>query len=1041
MRAILPVLLITVATQACLQGHDNASAGTYTHNGREFKVPDGFTIEPIAGPPLVDRPIVADFDEKGRLYVADSSGSNEKVKIQVVERPHRVVRLEDTNGDGVFDRSTVFADKMMFPEGAMFFDGSLYVSAPPSIWKLTDTDDDGVADKREEWYLGKTLTGCANDLHGPYAGLDGWIYWCKGAFAEQTHERPGKSPLVSKASHIVRCRPDGTGLEPVMTGGMDNPVEIAFTPSGERIFTTTFFQHPGGGKRDGLVHAIYGGVYGKIHNVIDGHKRTGPDVMPVLTHLGPAAPSGLARLESAALGGDFQNSLLAANFNLRRITRHVLQPKGATFETVDSEFVTSTHQDFHPTDVLEDADGSVLVVDTGGWYKLCCPTSQIEKADVLGAIYRVKPIKGTSVQDPRGLKIDWKTLDVAALAKLLGDPRPAVQKRAIDSLAQKGDLALPVLRDVIAKKTSTAAEINAVWVATRIPSAAARQFVRDTLPNPKESVKQAAAQSASLLKDNEALSALLAQLLSKDAQTQRNAAEAIGRVGSKTAVGPVLDAIAKVDPADRVLLHSLTYALIEIADPEETAKGLAHASALARRAALIAIDQMDGGKLNAGQVAPSLASADPVDREIAAWIVGGHPQWAGALAGFFKERLSAKLDDKAERDELARQLARFGATAEVQQLLAERLADPSAPVETRAIVLQALAGSKLKEAPRPIAEAIVKALESDQLDLIPEAVKTARAVPPSKDEAAIYRKALLAAASNAKLADPVRLEALLGLPGGLVGTESPELLAYVQTQLDPDLAVANRSSAATVLAAAKLNGEQLGTVAQAIPTAGPLELEKLLTAFEQSKDAEVGRKLITALNASTGLGSLRVDRLKARLDLYGDAIKADAEKLYARLNADAGKQKSYIEALLADVSKGDMRRGQTVFNGAKGACRTCHAIGYVGGSVGPDLSRIGGIRAERDLLEAIVYPSVSFVRSYEPITLALKSGKVLNGILRNETSDELLLIIGANEEARIPRDEIEELRPGTVSVMPAGLDQQLSRQELIDLVAFLKSRQ
>ena len=320
-------------------------------------------------------------------------------------------------------------------------------------------------------------------------------------------------------------------------------------------------------------------------------------------------------------------------------------------------------------------------------------------------------------------------------------------------------------------------------------------------------------------------------------------------------------------------------------------------------------------------------------------------------------------------------------------------------------------------------------------------MKTARAVPPSKDEAAIYRKALLAAASNAKLADPVRLEALLGLPGGLVGTESPELLAYVQTQLDPDLAVANRSSAATVLAAAKLNGEQLGTVAQAIPTAGPLELEKLLTAFEQSKDAEVGRKLITALNASTGLGSLRVDRLKARLDLYGDAIKADAEKLYARLNADAGKQKSYIEALLADVSKGDMRRGQTVFNGAKGACRTCHAIGYVGGSVGPDLSRIGGIRAERDLLEAIVYPSVSFVRSYEPITLALKSGKVLNGILRNETSDELLLIIGANEEARIPRDEIEELRPGTVSVMPAGLDQQLSRQELIDLVAFLKSRQ
>ena len=102
------------------------------------------------------------------------------------------MRLEDTDGDGRFDRSTVFADRMMFPEGVMWLDGSLYVAAPPSIWKLTDTDGDGVADRREEWFQGKTLTGCANDLHGPYPGPDGWIYWCKGAFAEQTYERPGR---------------------------------------------------------------------------------------------------------------------------------------------------------------------------------------------------------------------------------------------------------------------------------------------------------------------------------------------------------------------------------------------------------------------------------------------------------------------------------------------------------------------------------------------------------------------------------------------------------------------------------------------------------------------------------------------------------------------------------------------------------------------------------------------------------------------------------------------------------------------------------
>ena len=158
----------------------------------------------------------------------------------------------------------------MFPEGVMCHRGSVYVSAPPQIWKLTDTNDDGVADKREVWFDAKTLTGCANDLHGPFAGLDGWIYWCKGAFAEQTYERPGGETFVTRAAHVFRRRPEGGVVEPVMTGGMDNPVEVTFTETGERIFTTTFFQHPANGQRDGLVHAIYGGVYGKRHGVIDG---------------------------------------------------------------------------------------------------------------------------------------------------------------------------------------------------------------------------------------------------------------------------------------------------------------------------------------------------------------------------------------------------------------------------------------------------------------------------------------------------------------------------------------------------------------------------------------------------------------------------------------------------------------------------------------------------------------------------------------------------------------------------------------------------
>jgi len=308
----------------------SSEAADFRFGPQTLTVPEGFFVEPAAAPPLIERPITMDFDERGRLYVSESSGSNAKVEEQLAEKPHRILRLVDTDGDGVFDARTVYADKMMLPEGTLWFHGSLYVSAPPQIWKFTDADDDGVAERREVWFDGKTLTGCANDLHGPYLGRDGWIYWCKGAFEEQTHDIPGHDAWKTRASHIFRARPDGSGIEPVLTGGMDNPVDVVFTPEGERILTCTFLQHPAGGHRDGLIHAIYGGVYGKDHGVLDGHPRTGA-LMPPMAHLGPAAPSGLHLLESENLGAEYRGNVFATQFNLRKVSRHVLRSEGATF--------------------------------------------------------------------------------------------------------------------------------------------------------------------------------------------------------------------------------------------------------------------------------------------------------------------------------------------------------------------------------------------------------------------------------------------------------------------------------------------------------------------------------------------------------------------------------------------------------------------------------------------------------------------------------------------------------------------------------------
>jgi len=1015
-------------------------AAQFQFTNHTFTVPDGFEVELIAGPPLVNRPISADFDEQGRLYVTDSSGSNDKVQKQLEDKTHRIVRLEDTDGDGRFDKSTVYAEKLMFPEGALWFEGSLYVAAPPSIWKLTDSDGDGVAEKREEWFQGKTLTGCANDLHGPYAGPDGWIYWCKGAFAKQTYERPGKPPFVTRAAHIFRCRPDGSGLEPVMTGGMDNPVEVAFSPSGERFFTTTFLQHPGGGKRDGIIHAIYGGVYGKSHDVLDDHKRTG-DLMPVLTHLGPAAACGLTHYASGVFGDAFRDNLFATLFNLHKVTRHVLEPNGATFHTRDSDFLVSDNTDFHPTDVLEDADGSLVVVDTGGWYKLCCPTSQLWKPDVLGAIYRVRRKGAPKIDDPRGLRLAWTSLKPAELMKLLDDARPAVRQRAIRELSKKGEGVVSLLASLEKSSGSAGASAesrrNAVWTLTRIKESSAREAVRRALKDPDESVCLAAIHSASVWKDAGAMRNLLDLLKSSSAPLQRAAAEALGRIGEKRAVSPLLTASARPTGADRVLEHSLIYALIEIGDPAATAAGLRSDSPFAKRAALVALDQMDRGDLKPEVVTPLLASSDPVLQGTAAWIIGHRPLWGSALVGYFRQRLAMEKLTAVERVELERQIAQSAHSETIQNFLAEVLRDSATPREARLSALHAMAQASLKEIPGAWTDGLQTALAAREDTQIRAAVAVVRSVPAAKTNLTDFSEPLLRLARDPARAAELRLEALAAVPS--LKHLEPEMFQFLCAHLNPEESLLNRSSAATLLAKAKLNENQLLDLCEKVSTAGPLELSKFLGAFENCTSEAVGKKLVAKLRKSKALPSLSAASLKTVLTKFPASVQTSVEELLSLVNVDAAKQKQRLDELLGGLKDGDIRRGQAIFNAPKTACSTCHAIGYLGGNVGPDLTRIGQVRTERDLLEAILYPSASFVRSYEPMIIATRFGDDYNGVLRKDSPEEVVLLTGPNAEVRINRSDIKEMRPGTVSVMPAGLDEQLSRQELADLVAFLKA--
>jgi putative membrane-bound dehydrogenase-like protein len=1069
-------------------------ADTVKIDDRTFTLPPGFTIERVVAPPLALRPITIDFDDRGRLYVADSSGSSARPDQQLKERPHRILRLEDTDHDGVFDRQTVFADKMMFPEGTMWLEGSLYVAAPPSIWKLTDTDDDGVADQRVEWFQGKTLTGCANDLHGPYAGPDGLIYWTKGAFAKQTYTLPNGKAFTTRAAHIFRARPDGSGVEPVMTGGMDNPVDVAFTPAGERIFTTTFLQNPAGGKRDGLIHAIYGGVYGKVHDVIDGHVRTGPDLMPVLSHLGPAAPSGLHRYEGTAFGPDYENNLFTACFNLRKVVRHVLTADGPTFKSRDEDFVVCDHVDFHPTDVIEDADGSLLIVDTGGWYKLCCPTSQLVKPDILGAIYRVRRTDAKKPEDPRGHKIRWNDASPGDLATLLDDARPAVRRRAIQTLAARAGAtpspkaanasappsASPAVGEGRGEGSSPAqtatlraldrtlesgtprARLSAVWAVTRLPSPDARATIRAALADKDETVLQAACHAASVWRDPFAMEELVGLLDHASPHVRRAAAEALGRIGRTESATPLFAALQnalEVKSPDPILHHALIYALIELGLPQSLDARLskivfdpAQAPAL-RRAALILLDQVNSPSLQpfsspaAGDslqmLGTLLLATDPPLRQTTAWVVGHRPEWGDALAISFREML-VRADHGPDPDALRRQLASLAAAKGIQTLLSDTVRGNYAPA-SRAIAMGAMADAALRIPPASWLPAVTPLLESADPKLVAAAVAAVRKLAPKPAPAAVVA-ALHRVAADPGNAPATRLDAIAALPAA-TSKEAADLpplpdaaVTFLTGLLNAGTESALRLDAAETLGRSKLSRDQLLALTAYIEPAAPLELDRLMNAFTQpAADDEVGQKLLNALEKSKSLASIHPSTLKSRLARFGPDVQKKAQPLLARLAPDAAQQAARLDALQKSLPAGDVRRGQLVFNSAKAACATCHAIGYVGGRLGPDLTKIGAIRQERDLLESILYPSASFTQTYEPVIVETTDNDTLNGFLRSNTGDHVTLTTGPDQEARLSRNDVKSIRPGTTSLMPPGLDQQLSPQELSDLIAFLKA--
>jgi putative heme-binding domain-containing protein len=320
------------------------------------------------------------------------------------------------------------------------------------------------------------------------------------------------------------------------------------------------------------------------------------------------------------------------------------------------------------------------------------------------------------------------------------------------------------------------------------------------------------------------------------------------------------------------------------------------------------------------------------------------------------------------------------------------------------------------DATRREAIAIIRERELNQFD---ESLRKLAADPRQPLELRIEACAATAPRSQELSADLFRL-----LTGQLQGETSPLL----------------RLAAAKALADAPLDEPQLAELARELPAAGPLATPVLLRAFARSSQEAIGRALVEALQKSPSATNLAADELARVIGGYPAPVQDAARDLLKKLGSDLESQQRRLAELAPVLNGGNPAQGRAVFYSQKAACASCHAIGGQGGKVGPDLTKIGGIRAGRDLLEAITFPSASFAREFRSYNIVTDRGRVFTGVISRQTADAVYLRTAELAEIRVPRAEIDEMSESAVSLMPKGLDQILSESELRDLLAFLQQQ-
>jgi putative heme-binding domain-containing protein len=478
--------------------------------------------------------------------------------------------------------------------------------------------------------------------------------------------------------------------------------------------------------------------------------------------------------------------------------------------------------------------------------------------------------------------------------------------------------------------------------------------------------------------------------------------------------------------------------MIETAAPGEIRPGLKAPSPKIQRAALVALDQMHDGGLTADDVLSGMKANDAALRATAVWIVRRHPDWGQSLAEHFDTQLARISALSTEEMELTIDLlASLAESSEIQTLLLRHIAANGDPAME--LCLKAIGRTTLSTTPTAWLDALNGQLTQAKDSSVATIVEAVRSLPLPKDGHPELQHTLSIVAGRATLTPEARLAALSAAGSGHSIDEST--LQLLLAMITGDQALNDRTTACNCLASAALTPDQLQVLLATAKQVGPMELPKLLPAFEREGSEDFGMKLLATLTESKGLRGLRADLIAQLLKKYPEPVQTAGQQLQRLLNASLEEQTAMLETMLATLPEGDLRRGHEIFMSKKAACNACHKLGYGGGRLGPDLTSIGRARNRRDLLEAMMFPSISIVRGYESVSVELHDGRVVSGIVTSETGTEIVVSVDAQKSHHISRSDIAEIIPSSVSPMPNGLATALTQQDIADVITFLLSNE